>query len=173
MSGRMLLISLLALLAVEGEIGMAMQPKPAPPVTLTLSARVTPGALEVRLVVQNTGGRPIQLDMSNRQPPADLSIFDETGSDRYQCNYATLSKDGKSASRPPARQSAQLALNAGESKTYSWTVSKLCDVPERSAPIPAGKYRLQARLGSLVRVEGRTQPVVYTSNFVELAVPGQ
>jgi len=166
-------LSIAGVVLLKGVSAMAHQTTAVPPVTLTLTARVvSTTTIDVQVVVRNATDKPVQVEIPNRQPPMELSIIDETGSDRYQCTYENLKKDGKSRSRP-APVAARLDLEPGQAKTYSWTITALCAAGGGTQPMTAGRYQLKARLGSVARTAGSAESVIYSSNVAEVIVPGR
>jgi hypothetical protein len=140
-------------------------------IKLLLAADVTPSReIRVNARIKNPTDHLIQLNITDRNPPVDLTIWDEHGNDLYQYAYANRSKDGKSADAARRHKNITLDLEGSQTKDYSWTVSKVF-VNGRLVSIPPGHYKLQARLATVTYSNGRSNANLHQSNEVDLIVP--
>ena len=148
---------------------LAQPTGPANAPELTISARWDDGAIAVELVMRNTSGQPLRVSFVDREPPFELSIWDEAGNDRYQCTYKNRVKDGKSVQKrqPSALKQVELAANA--SSRFAVKVAHMCDASSQRTGLQPGTYRVEARLA--VAAETGTRSTILTSNTVAVRIP--
>jgi hypothetical protein len=139
-------------------------------IRLVLSADASSSRdIRVKVEVQNPTDHLLQVSTTDRNPPVELSIWDDFGNDLYQYAYSDRSKDGKSADPSRRRKNVAVDLQGKQKKDYSWTVSKVF-VNGKLVSIPPGHYKLRARLAAITNSDGRTQTKLYQSNEVDVVV---
>ena len=165
------LLLALGMLLITERSAMAFQDESQNQVRLVLATTVTNSRnVRVTVKIQNQTDQAIQVNIPDRNPPVDLSIWDDSGRDLYQYVSANLRKDGKSIDPNRRHKNITLDLGPREAKEYSWTVSKV-SIDNKLVSIPAGQYKFQARLATVTVNAGAYRTRLHQSNEVEVVIP--
>lgn len=118
----------------------------------------------------NTSEHDVFREITSKSQPLLVSVLDKDGRDIYWAASEKLQKDGKGVTRPEGGGTLPLNLKAGQSVSYVIEHVGLPQGDSADGPLPIGPYKVQVRLATAERNDGKIRTILITSNVASAEI---